>query len=239
MLIQLTYIEEFALITLNRPDMLNALSFAAMGLVYLTAHFALNERAAFKSGESVLITGAAGGVGLATVHIAKALGAKVIAAVGSERKAALVREAGADHVIRTDVTNLREAIRDQVFTAVGAAGVNIVIDSVGGDVFDASLRVLAWCGRMVIVGFANGRIPIIKTGYILVKNISLIGLQISDYRDREPRKMREVQGKLFSLYENNLFKPYVMSEYDLSDYSLALAAVRDRKVIGKVVIRMC
>ena len=211
---------------------------AAMGLSYLTAHFALVERAGLKPGEVVLVTGAAGGVGLAAVQIAKALGATVVAAVSSEAQAALARAAGADHVVFTEVPNLRENFRRQVFAVVGERGVDIIIDPVGGDIFDAGLRAIAWCGRLVIVGFAAGRIPEVKTGYLLVKNISLIGLQSSDYRDREPEKVRRVQQELFALYEQGKLKPHVMASYRLDAYREALAAVRDRKVLGKVVLEI-
>ena len=164
---------------------------AAMGLTYLTAHFALVERGASQPGETVLVNGAAGGVGLATVQVAKALGATVVASVEQRRESRRSRRAnGADHVVRTDVPDLRESFRKQVYDAVGTRGVDLIVDPVGGDVFDASLRAIAWCGRLVVVGFAEGRIPEVKAGYLLVKNISLIGLQWSDYRDREPEKVR-------------------------------------------------
>jgi NADPH2:quinone reductase len=211
---------------------------AAMGLVYITAHFALVERAVLKAGEVVLVTGAAGGVGLATVQLAKALGATVIATVSSEEKAALARANGADHVVFTEVPDLREKLRQRISAVLGKRGVNIVIDSVGGDVFDASLRALAWCGRIVIVGFAAGRIPEVKTGYLLVKNISLIGLQASDYRDREPEKVQRVQRELFALYEGGRLKPHVMATYPLDAWREALAIVRDRKVLGKVILKI-
>lgn len=220
------------------PPAMSFAEAAAMGLVYLTAYFALVERAGVKPGEIVLVTGAAGGVGLATVQIAKALGAVVVAAVSNEPQEAVARAGGADHVVRTDVPDLRENFRQQVFAAVGRRGVDIIIDPVGGDVFDASLRAIAWCGRLVIVGFAAGRVPEIKTGYILVKNISLIGLQASDYRDREPAKVQRAQRELFALYEAGKVKPRVMARYPLHAYRDALAAVRDRRALGKVVIEM-
>jgi NADPH:quinone reductase len=211
---------------------------AAMGLTYLTAHFALVERGAYRRGDTVLVTGAAGGVGLATVQVAKALGARVIASVSSEDKAALVKRHGADHVVRTDVAELRHELRRQIHGAVGNKGVDLIIDSVGGDVFDASLRAIAWAGRLVVVGFAAGRIPEVKAGYLLVKNIALIGLQFSDYRDREPDKVRAVQQELFRLYEAGSIKPHVMAEYRIQDYLKALSLVRERKVVGKVVLTM-
>ncbi|MEK6594258.1 MAG: NADPH:quinone oxidoreductase family protein [Pseudomonadota bacterium] len=211
---------------------------AAMGLTYATAHFALVERGQYKQGETVLVNGAAGGVGIATIQVAKVLGATVVASVSSAEKAELARKHGADHVVRTDVPGLREAFRDQVFKAVGKRGVDIIVDPVGGDVFDASLRVIAWCGRIIIVGFAEGRIPEVKAGHLLVKNIALIGLQYSSYRDREPQKVQQVQMELFSWYATGKIKPHVMAEFALQDYKQALLTVRDRKVVGKVVIRM-
>ncbi len=211
---------------------------AAMGLVYLTAHNALTERAQFRAGETVLVTGAAGGVGLAAVQLAKALGAVVVAAVSSEEKAQLARASGADHVVRTDVPDLRESFRKQVFDAVGKRGVDVVLDAVGGDVFDACLRVMAWCGRLVIIGFAAGRIPEVKIGYLLVKNISLIGLQSSDYRERKPEVVRNAYEHLFALYTEGKLKPQVMAAYRMKDYVTALNMVKDRKVLGKVVITM-
>jgi NADPH:quinone reductase len=216
-----------------------AMSFAegaAMGLVYLTAHFALVERGGLKPGETVLVTGAAGGVGLATVQVAKALGAVVVAGVGNDEKAVLARASGADHVVRTDLPDLRESLRKQVFAAVGKSGVDVVVDAVGGDVFDASLRAIAWCGRVVTVGYASGRVPEVKAGLLLVKNISLIGLQVSDYRDRTPDRMRRVQAELLSMYEAGKLKPHVMEAYPLERFHEALAAVADRRVLGKVVL---
>ena len=218
------------------PDGMSFTEGAAMGLVYLTAHFALVERGGIRPGDTVLVTGAAGGVGHAAVQLARALGATVVAAVSAEDQATAARAGGADHVVRTDVADLRESFRQQVFSAVGKRGVDLIVDTVGGDVFDACLRTIAWCGRIVTVGFASGRIPEVKVGLILVKNISLIGLQVSDYRDRAPDKTRRAQVELFSLYEQGKLKPHVMASYPFETYREALAAVRDRRVLGKAVL---
>ena len=218
------------------PDTMSFVDAAAIGLVYQTAHYALVERGRCQRGEAVLITGAAGGVGLAAVQIAKALGATVVAAVGSSAKAELARANGADVIVRTDVPDLRSAVKAQIEAALGKRGVDLVVDSVGGDLFDACLRTMAWCGRLVIVGFAGGRIPTVKAGYLLVKNISLLGLQWSDYRDREPANVERVQRELFRWYEEGRIKPHVMATYPMRDYRTALLAVRDRKVQGKVVL---
>jgi NADPH2:quinone reductase len=218
------------------PDGMSFTEGAAMGLVYLTAHFALVERGGIRPGETVLVTGAAGGVGHAAVQLAKALGATVVAAVSAEDQAAAARAGGADHVVRTDVTDLRESFRQQVFSAVGKRGTDLIVDTIGGDVFDACLRVIAWCGRLVTVGYASGRVPEVKAGLILVKNISLIGLQVSDYRDRAPEKTRRAQAELFRLYEAGKLKPHVMAVYPFEAYREALAAIRERRVLGKAVL---
>ena len=236
-----TYAQRCVVPQMNCYAMPARMSFAdaaAMGLTFATAHFALVERGRYQPGEIVLVNGAAGGVGTAAVQVAKALGAAVVGSVNSEERAALARKNGADHVVRTDVPNLRDAFRDQVFKAVGKRGVDVIVDPVGGDVFDASMRVIAWCGRLVIIGFADGRIPEVKAGHLLVKNISLIGLQYSAYREREPEKVQRVQRELFAWYEAGKLKPHVMAEFPLERYKEALHAVRDGRVLGKAVIRM-
>ena len=220
------------------PDAMSYADAAAMGIAWPTAHFALIERGQYQPGETVLINGAAGGVGIATIQIAKALGATVVASVSSADKALLARQHGADHVVRTDVPNLRDAFRDQVLAAVGKRGVDIIVDPVGGDVFDASLRVIAWSGRIIVVGFAAGRIPDIKAGHLLVKNIAVLGLQYSAYRDRQPEKVQRVQRELFDWYVAGKIKPHVMAAYPLAQYREALRVVRDREVVGKIVIMM-
>ena len=158
--------------------------------------------------------------------------------MSSEEKAALVRANGADHVVRTDVPDLRESFRDQVYAAVGKRGVDIIVESVGGEVFEAAFRTIAWSGRVVVVGFAGGGIPQVKTGVLLVKNISLIGLQWSDYLDREPDNVARVTQELYRWYEAGKIKPHVMATYPLKDYQSALQAVRDRAVKGKVVLML-
>ena len=209
---------------------------AALNLTYLTAHFALVERAQLKPGEVVLVTGAAGGVGLAAVQVAKALGATVLAAVSSPEKAAAAKASGADHIIDVSVPGLRNGLRDQVFAVTDKHGADVIVDQVGGDVFDASLRAAAWRGRLVVIGFASGRIPEIKAGYILVKNIAVMGLHIGDYRDRQPEEFRRAREQLFDWYRAGKIKPHVMAAYPLQDFLAALNVVKNRQAIGKVVL---
>jgi NADPH:quinone reductase len=142
---------------------------AAMGLVYQTAHFALVERGRFEPGETVLVNGAGGGVGLAAIQLVKALDGIAIAGTRSPGKADAIRAAGADAIIDLGADNLRDALREQVHATTGGRGTDVVLDLLGGDVFDASLRALAWRGRIVVIGFAAGRIPEIRANYLLVK----------------------------------------------------------------------
>ncbi len=209
---------------------------AALGLAYQTSYFALVERAAFREGETVLVTGASGGVGLAAVAIAKALGATVVAGVTSTEKGELARRHGADHVINLAAPKLRDSVREQVYAAVGKRGVDIVLENVGGEVFDGALRALAWCGRMVVVGFASMQLPDIKANYLLLKNISAVGLQWSDYREREPHRVRRVQEALYALYLEGRLRPLVSATFPLERFADALACFAARRVRGKMIL---
>jgi len=208
----------------------------ALGLAYQTAWFALVERAQLKPGESVLVTGASGGVGLAATQLAKALGATVLAGVTSPQKGELCRRHGADHVVDLSAANLRESVREQVFAAAGKRGVDVVIDSVGGDAFDGALRALAWRGRLVVVGFAAGRIPEVKANYLLLKNIAVLGLQWSDYRNREPELVARAQSAIFGFYAANRLKPEITATYPLEQFAHALARFESRQVQGKMLL---
>ena len=220
------------------PDAMSFVDAAAMGLVYQTAYFALIDRGQFRGNETVLITGAAGGVGLAAVQIAKGLGARVLAAVNTPLQADLVRQHGADAVIDLAQAGLRESVRQQVYTANGGRGADVVLDTLGGDVFDGALRALAWCGRIVVIGFAAGRIPEIKANYLLVKNITASGLQWSDYRERIPDRVAEVQQVLTRLYARGAIRPHVMQVFPLEEFEQALGLVATGQAVGKVVLTL-
>jgi NADPH2:quinone reductase len=209
---------------------------AALGLAYQTAHFALKDRGAYQPGESVLVTGASGGVGLACVEVAKAYGATVIAGVTSAEKGALAQQHGADHWIDLSQPDPRESIRAQLHALTGKRGVDIVLENVGGEVFDGALRALAWCGRMVIVGFASMQLPEMKANYLLVKNISATGLQWSDYRERDPLRVQRVQAELYALYTAGKLRPYVSARFPLAQFADALACFVERRVQGKMIL---
>jgi NADPH2:quinone reductase len=218
------------------PDGMPFEDAAALGLAYQTAWFALTDRAGYREGETVLVTGASGGVGLAGVQIAKALGATVIAGVTSKDKGELCRRHGADHVIDLAAPDLRESVRSQVHAAVGKRGVDVVLESVGGDVFDGALRALGWRGRLVVIGFAAGRIPEVKANYLLLKNIAVAGLQWSDYRERDPAWVARAQQNLYKLYLEKKLKPEITATYPLARFADALARFEQRAVQGKLLL---
>jgi NADPH2:quinone reductase len=218
------------------PKAMSYTEAAAMALAFDTAWFALRERARLAAGETVLVLGATGSVGLAAVQLAKAFGAKVLAGVSSMEKAAIVRDAGADEVIDLSVEDLRDGLRQQVHAVTGSEGADIVIDSLGDRFFAAALRAMAWSGRLVVVGFAAGEIPTLKVNYLLVKNIEVSGLQVSDYRKRMPERMRECFNEIFALYEKGLVKPPVTSVRPLESFAEALGQIRDRKAKERIVL---
>ncbi len=221
------------------PDGIDFAQGAALGLVYQTAHFALIERARMQPGERVLVLGASGGIGVASVQLAKALGAgTVIAGVLGAGNAEIARQCGADTVIDLGAIDLRDGLREAVREATGGHGADVVIDPVGGAVNAAALRAMAWRGRMVIIGFAAGEIPTIKANYLLVKNIEVSGLQWSDYRDRTPDWVRRVQSEIFDLAVAGKLNPVISRRFPLDGFKEALALLRDGKAQGKLILEV-
>jgi NADPH2:quinone reductase len=211
---------------------------AAMGLVYDTAYFALKDRARIAPGETILVLGATGGVGLATIQLAKAFGARAFAAVASKDKEDIVQAAGADAIVDLSVPDLHESLRAQVFALTDNKGVDIIVDMLGGDAFDIAVRALAWCGRLVVIGFASGRIPSLKMNYVLVKNIEISGMQISDYRKRRPADMQAAFADIYAMHAAGKLKPLPTKAYPLERFADALRDIRDRQVRGRIVLTM-
>lgn len=218
------------------PRQMDFLEAAGFALAFQTAHFALVDRANLQAGEVVLVTGAAGGVGLGCVQLAKALGARVLAGVSTADKGRVARAAGADAVIDLSQPDLRNAIREDVRALTDGRGADVVLEIVGGDVFDGAFRSLAWRGRLVVLGFAGGRIPNIPANRILLRNVTVTGLHWSDYREWHPDWMRRAQSELFALYERGLLHTELAGAYPLDEAPRAMAELRDRHVKGKVVL---
>src|SRR3981081_1116403 len=212
------------------PAKMSFVDAAAMALVYDTSWFALRDRARYQAGDTVLVLGASGGVGLASVQLARAMGAKVLAGIPSPDKAASVRQAGADATIDLSRPDLRDSLRAQVHAATGNRGADIILDPVGGDVFLGALRALAWRGRLVVIGFASGRIPTIKANYLLLKNIEVTGLQISDYRKRMPEQMAACFAEVLALHERGKLKTLPAKVYPIEQFAAGLHEIERRPV---------
>lgn len=220
-----------------------ALSFEGSTLfptIYATAYAGLTWRANLRRGETLLVHGAAGASGLAAVEIGRALGATVIATAGGDRKVAAVKEYGADHAI-----DYRQGgFRDRVLEITGGRGADVVLDPVGGDVFDESLRCIAPLGRLLPIGFASGRIPGIPANIVLVKNLTVIGLYWGFYmawgKSRADASLREnvrvLFDALFGLYEAGKLRAPVDRSLPLSNFADALRRVESREVIGKIAL---
>lgn len=201
-------------------------------LAFGTAHHALIDRGELKSGDTVLILGAAGGVGLAAVEIARARGAKVIAAASTDAKLAICRERGADATINYTTEDLREAIR----THTEGRGPDIVFDPVGGRYAEPAFRSIAWRGRYLVIGFADGDIPRLPLNLPLLKGASLVGVFWGEFARREPKNQIAMMQDLFEMLAAETIRPLISKTYPLDQAPQALADMAARKVTGKIVI---
>jgi NADPH:quinone reductase len=218
------------------PDAMPFVDAASMALVFDTAWFALRERGRYRTGETVLVLGGSGGVGLATIQLANALGARVLAGVSNPAKFDLARDAGADVIVDLGREDIHDSLRAQVYAATDGRGADIVIDPLGDRFFDAAIRAVAWCGRLVVIGFAAGRIPTLQVNYLLVRNIEVSGLQIGDYRKRTPDKTATCFAELFGLYEAGRIRPLPTTTWPIERIGDALRAIRDRAARGRIVL---
>jgi NADPH2:quinone reductase len=206
-----------------------------MTTVYLTGWVALMVRGQYETGEKVLVLGAAGGVGLASIQIAKAKGAFVVGADLTGEKRALAKKNGADAVVDLSVPDLKEGLREQVFAATGGYGVDIVLDPIGGDVFDAAIRTMAFAGRIVCIGFVAG-IPVARPNYFNVKNLTMAGLATDLHFRYRPDLIQKAGADIFDMYAKKQIHPEITSTCDLADFAPALGLFAARKSVGKVVM---
>ncbi|MEQ9608004.1 MAG: NADPH:quinone oxidoreductase family protein [Kiloniellaceae bacterium] len=205
---------------------------AGFPITYGTAHCALRWHADLQPGEVLLVHGAAGGVGLAAVEIGKAIGATVIATAGGADKLAVAQAHGADHLIDYRDEDIRERVKE----LTAGKGADVVFDPVGGDVFDASLRCIAWSGRILVIGFAAGRVPQIPANILLVKNIAVMGVYWGSYRKHAPERLVAEFRELFGWVEARRLKPHVSHKLDLQQAAEAMALLLERRSTGKVVL---
>ena len=205
---------------------------AAFGLTYATSDHALRDRGDLKSGETLLVLGAAGGVGLAAIEIGRALGARVIACASSGDKLAVCREHGADATINYATEDLRERIK----ALTDGAGADVIYDPVGGPYTEPALRSIAWRGRLLVVGFAAGEIPKIPLNLTLLKGCAIVGVYWGEFTRREPDRFADAMRLLGAWYRDGKLRPHVSATFPLDRASEALTLMAERKVIGKVVL---
>jgi NADPH2:quinone reductase len=227
---------EYALAKADRtfviPESMSFAEAAAMYIVYQTSYFALKERANLRAGEWLLVHAGAGGVGSSAVQIGKAFGAKIIATAGSQEKLDFCLSQGADYAL-----NYRDGNwADEVKKITNKRGADVIYDPVGGDVFDLSTKCIASAGRLLVIGFAGGRIPTIAANRILLKNMSVVGCYWGGHLELHPEYLAQSQAELFKMYEAGQIKPVVSQTYALTDVVQALRDLAGRKTIGKVVL---
>lgn len=214
------------------PDSMSYEEGAAMPVVYQTSYLALKVRGALRAGEWLLVHAAAGGVGSSAMQIGKAMGARVIATVGSDEKIEFCMSQGADHAINYSETDWP----DKVKKITGGHGADVIYDPVGGDVFDLSTKCIASEGRLLVIGFAGGRIPSLAMNRVLLKNMSVVGCYWGGHVERHPEFLIEAHKDLMTMYEAGQIKPVVSKSYSLAEAPRAMRDLAERKTIGKAVL---
>jgi NADPH:quinone reductase len=207
---------------------------AGFPLVYGTSHIALAHRGKLQAGETLLVLGAAGGVGLTAVELGKLMGAKVIAAASTREKLTLTQTYGADEIIQYSTENLRDRIKE----LTNGRGVDVMYDPVGGDMFDTAVRRVAWEGRYLVVGFASGRIPELPVNLPLLKNASIVGVFWGAYLKNDPATIQKSFHQLLTWYSEGKLKPHIHKTFPIDDAPSAIRELTERRAMGKVLLTM-
>lgn len=214
------------------PEGMDAETASGFTMTYGTSHYALKQRAQLKPGETVLVLGAAGGVGLAAVDLAVAMGAKVIAAASSSEKLELCRQYGAEHCIDYSQENLKDRVKE----ITGGAGVDVVYDPVGGELFEQAVRATGWGGRVLVIGFACGTIPNLPMNLVLLKSCQIVGVFWGAFTGREPKTNAENLAELAAWHREGKIRPLVSQTYPLERAGEAMRSLMERKATGKVIL---
>ena len=214
------------------PASMDFTTAAAFGMTYGTSMHALRQRGQLQAGETLLVLGASGGVGLAAVEIGKAMGARVIAAASSAEKLAVAKAAGADELIDYSQANLREEIK----RLTGGQGVDVIYDPVGGELFEQAVRGLAWNGRLLVVGFASGSIPQLAANLVLLKGAAVLGVFWGAFAQRQPEDNAANFHQLFAWHAEGKLKPLVSQTYPLEEAGAAIEKLGQRQAVGKLVV---
>lgn len=222
------------------PDEMDLETASATVLTYGTSHYALKDRAQLKPGETLLVMGAAGGVGLAAVELGKAMGARVIAAASTEEKLEICRQHGADETLLypSDMADKaqQKAFTDQIKALAGKEGVDVIYDPIGADYAEPALRAIAWEGRYLVIGFAAGHIPAIPLNLTLLKSCQIVGVFWGAFTMRDPKRNQENLAEIMSFYKAGKISPHISGRYPLEQAADALKAMAERKVTGKVIL---
>lgn len=216
------------------PGNLSFSEAAGIGITYFTGYHAYKQRAKLKPGETVLVLGAGGGVGVTAVELAKAMGAKVIAAASTTEKLELAKIMGADELINYDEQPLKETVK----ALTGGRGVDVVYDPVGGDYSEQALRCMAWKGRFLVIGFAAGPIPKIPLNLALLKGCDIVGVFWGSFKDQEPEIQQQNVDELWGMFEKGLLKPVVTDKYPLQQYKEGFDCLLGRRAKGKVILEI-
>lgn len=216
----------------RKPAALSMAEASGIGMTYFTSYHALKQRAALQPGETLLVLGAGGGVGIAAVELGKVMGAQVIAAASSDEKLGLARQKGADVLLNYSEQPLKETVKE----ITGGRGVDVVYDPVGGDYSEAALRCMAWKGRFLVVGFAAGEIPRIPLNLPLLKGCSIVGVYYGAFEMTEPEPQKENVREIWALLEEGRIRPVVSDTWPIEDYAAAFECLADRRARGKVAL---
>ncbi len=216
------------------PDSMDFKTAAGFAMIYTTSYYALKQRAQLKPDETLLVLGASGGVGLAAVELGKVMGARVIAAASSEEKLEFVNRLHPDALLNYGDGELKERVKD----LTKGRGADVIYDPVGGDLFDQSCRCINWNGRLLVIGFASGRIPEYKANLALLKGASMVGVFLGRFRKEEPQEYENNFAELLQMYDEGKLKPIVTESFAMSDFVDAFNVFTERKVMGKVTLEI-
>ena len=216
------------------PDSMDFKTAAGFAMIYTTSYYALKQRAQLQAGETLLVLGASGGVGLAAVELGKLMGAKVIAAASSDEKLDFVNRLNPDALLNYGDGELKERVKE----LTGGAGADVIYDPVGGDLFDQSCRCINWNGRLLVIGFTSGRIPEYKANLALLKGSSMVGVFLGRFRKEEPAEYEKNFAELLEMYDAGKLKPIVTESFAMTDFVDAFNVFTERKVMGKVTLEI-
>ena len=216
------------------PDSMDFKTAAGFAMIYTTSYYALKQRAQLQAGETLLVLGASGGVGLAAVELGKLMGAKVIAAASSDEKLDFVNRLNPDALLNYGDGELKERVKE----LTGGTGADVIYDPVGGDLFDQSCRCINWNGRLLVIGFTSGRIPEYKANLALLKGSSMVGVFLGRFRKEEPAEYEKNFAELLDMYDAGKLKPIVTESFAMTDFVDAFNVFTERKVMGKVTLEI-